>query len=81
MALLEHSVNKTITNFTMVNHIRFKIFSILVSVECILNSALPVLWLTTGVLFVWWFCFEWQTDKPREANVNKVNYNILHVKV
>lgn len=52
MALLEHSVNKTITNFTMVNHIRFKIFLILISVECILNSALPVLWLTTGVLFV-----------------------------
>lgn len=52
MALLEHSVNKAITNFTMVNHIRFKIFSILISVECILNSALPVFWLITGVLFV-----------------------------
>lgn len=52
MALLDHSVNKAITNFPMVNHIRCKIFWIFTSVECILNSALPVLWLITGVLFV-----------------------------
>lgn len=60
MALLEHPVNKAITNFTMVNHIRLKIFSIFISAEYNLSSALFVFLLKTGVFvcFVLHFCFE-----------------------
>lgn len=81
MELLEHSVNKAITNFPMVNHIRFKILSIFNSAEYIVSSVLLVFTLKTGFVCFVWFLLWVQTDKVREANKNKVNYNIFYVKV